>query len=336
MCRKLLAAFLLIIFGLILPLTIIVFNVKAVFLNAEKLKEIFHESNLYREAANFINFTFREALEQELSEEGLKLGSPGIPKEFLEAEFISTAWFEKAGDRIIDGLVGFLNGEIDEPAVMVPMGELAEESVFFMKPEGMGGEEVPEQLNILELLGGAGPQKEGAKSLLETLVDLRDIIQKVTLGLYIAVAVLFVLFILIVLLIRRPLRSLFRWMGFTLLLPGLFLMIASLIAKFLIVQGKMRNIFLQQAEGTPPLSEEAARFLTSIQAVFFDLTNAVVVRNLIWSGVFFVIGLILIIISFFFKKQLQEQVVTNKPEEEIPEPAPAAPQATIIKKDAAK
>ena len=315
MSKKILVVLFIILFTLILPPVISLYNAKAILFDTGTTKKLFRDNNIYNKLTFYINKSFREQFEKS----GLTPNKAGIPKELFTEDLIQASWLEKTSEKIIDDLARFLKGETDSPLITVSVDELKSSKPYLAV---WGGEAIPNEINVVQLLYGFNASEEDQEKFFNGIITLRTILEKIKLGFYIALAVLFLLLMFIILLVGRPLRSLFRWFGFTIFFPGFFLFLGSLVVKFFLSQ-----ISLKPAEGGVEMPE----VIFGLQKVLAVLFNNFISKNLFSSAILLGIGLLLIIISFFFKKKLGQEILVEEAENKPRDLAPSQ-ETTIIEK----
>lgn len=324
MFRKILAVFLLIIFAAALPPVIIVYNVKAVILDAEKIKKAAKENNVYGAITDYFNASIKKSAEERKEDENdLKLGID--VKSVLKTFSAPPEWVQKSMENLIDEFIGVVSGKKDVFRGIISFKELREKNPMF----GKVGETsvIPDEIGIFDIV--KNPSVEDQKSPAENLALIRDIVQKVILGAYIAISVLFAILVFIVFLAVRSLKSLFRWVGFALFLPGFFLFTGSLAAKLIFFQNK-RGVLSNQE----PISDKASLDLVlSLRGALFDLIVEIIKKNMLFSGIMLGAGLLLIILSFFFNKKAAEAIEAREKKENIAPSVGTAPTTIIENKN---
>lgn len=169
---------------------------------------------------------------------------------------------------------------------------------------------VPDQLDLMAVLKGevalslgeggaplAGQPKMNVEEIFTRLTEARAIAHQVLTGLIVLLVSLGLLFVFTILLVMKSLRSVVRWAGVNLLIPGLILS-----SSFFVLQ-RLFNQFLDskmQGERFPP---EVLPVLRSVaDGTFTTLTTPVEVAGFVAFG----LGFILLVISFIIKKPVKQ------------------------------
>ncbi len=158
-------------------------------------------------------------------------------------------------------------------------------------------EGLPDEIDLLNLgQKESVPKKAGdAESPLATLSKVRDYTHLAFFILYIATAAVFVLLIFIGLLVWKPLSSVFKKVGTTILVPGLLVLLSSVVL-LLFSRFSKPSSFLKLAGPQLEKAVDPAIF-DGISSIFSDLVSKFTLYKMIESGAVVVVAIALIVLG---------------------------------------
>jgi len=182
----------------------------------------------------------------------------------------------------------------------------------------------PDQLDVAKLITGeqkinigdedeqadegeAEPAEKEPVNLAEinqNLEQIREVMAQVNFWLTFTFFSLILILLLIIFLNLRPIKSLLRWTGTSLLIPGVIILLATLSFTFYPVNQISEEI------GRGDLPEEVGEIVVGI---FQDLAKELISPLRTQALIIFLVGLILLVSSFFFKQDKKVPERKKKP-----------------------
>jgi len=175
----------------------------------------------------------------------------------------------------------------------------------FLKDFDVNGiiNQIPDEIDLVKLIKGEvtfgdepakeTKNKEQIEQTFNTINRVRDYLKTVFTVINYLFIVLGLVFLLIASLTMKRLHSMFRWLGFDLLLPGIFILAGS-IALHSILTDRINSILITGSK----LSTELSQILKNM---VIDLISQILTNLRIESIILLLVGIVLIVISFIIK-----------------------------------
>lgn len=346
--KKFLAFIFSVIFIILLPITLVAYNIKTNVFNSDFYKKELARYNTYEVVIN-------EAIGQLFSSEERVGTIQEIPlltfdelKDLIK-ELITPVWLQQQIENIINQSFAWFesNTDIRNAKIAVSLVNLKNKSpdiiknkfeqkvkdlktcteadlkIFnehdfktipcvpadydindFLKDFDINGiiNQVPDELDLIKLIKGEvafgdEPAKEAknneeVENTFNTINRARDLIKTAFTIINYLFIVLGLTFLLIAGLTMNKLRSMFRWLGFNLFLPGLFLFIGTIILSNLLIN-RVGVLFTDSK-----LSTEISQVLKNIVV---DLISQILTNLKIESIILLIVGIVLITFSYIIK-----------------------------------
>lgn len=198
------------------------------------------------------------------------------------------------------------DGQDLEEMLTEGMGESIPEKIDILKPTEwqIGDSETPQNIDELQ---------QTQDSIHNTMLQVRDWYNKITLWIYIAIGVDAVFILLILVIYLGNMRAGFRWAGIPLIVSGGIVFIAAL-ASGAVFNRTVVPLLETSQEGMP---EYLSTELTSLATSIVRSINSTV---MLYSGIVLGVGVLLVGLSFVFKKKER-----NQPAGATPASPPASP-----------
>lgn len=343
--KKFIAVIIMLLFWAVMPLSFLLFNLKATFLNVDYYKTQLISNNTYQKAVDTV-------------ESGLDVSSMGIPVDLDLSGVFSTVWLQTEVEKVLDGTIGLLTpgtqisklGEVtinfqepkqnadqvlqdklstlptctDEQTQMMPNPEEDMENALphlECIPIGASISElsldeiIPGEQNLLALLD---PKEGDLEEWQEYLDTAHYVIGIVILVMIIGFVLSAIFYMLLGLLFVKQMKSMLRWWGNALLTPAIFGLVTFIPAKlYLMFQTSELMLNILQI---PP---QAQAFSILLNEIVYALVNGFINRMLIPIIICFVLGVILLIVAKFVKNKPKTAPVPQAP---APAQPPAQPQ----------
>jgi hypothetical protein len=350
MIRKFFAVFLIIIFIPLMIAMVLAWNVKLTALNPSFLTQQLEKSDVYGKVEELTPKYLVEQLNNRSEVNGLTnlVLTPEIEESFKEN--FPKSWIQSNTENIINQTLTYVNSQSLEFDLQIDLGfiknrlrnflpvflkpqieslpvcqsnELSNDENITCRPSDMTSDafaqqitdeifkdensfvsKIPDSYNLGNQLTNQGQ--------VFSIAQARQNIQNFNFGLYLLSALVALIFILIGLLIFRPISSVLRWLGISLIIPGILLIPLSISRFFL-------PSFVQSA-----LQRYPSDIVQVIQSLSSNISIGIL-NNILYVGLgLIILAIILFILSFIFKKRPKKaelsQSQTHAPQVEKPQP----------------
>ncbi len=315
--RRFIAAILIVIFVALFLLVVVGLSFDQTLLDAGYIKEQFRKNDVY-------TFALKEAVPQTIRHNSQFLQDLPLDSEdviFIVQRTISAEWLQEQVEQTLDQAIPYMKGDRDDVTISISLREqksLFAESltdVLFRKyeelPECQPGEgltfdgfpncrafDIPFLQVAVEIGIEAGVDQlvedeltlsnQDFQEELSQVNDIRSTAETTILLLYVGIAALAALLLLIGLIGGQRLTAKIQWVGATISLSSLLLLVLAFVVKSL-SSGAFTTIFEEQQE----IPEVVA---TGIGNIIESIANDVITRIQIETAVLMAIGIVILVV----------------------------------------